>query len=163
MALSKIFTKLLLDDSYYSSWQYVPILAIAMIFSAASEFLGSVYFVNKRSTRSLFTAAAGAVTNIVLNFALIPFWGASGAAVATAVCYGLVFVIRLIDTQRFIAFDRSVIKTVINIVLIASQVVVMVIELPYWWIYQIAFVAFLLVFNGREVINSVLKILRKKV
>ena len=163
VALSKVFTKLLLADSYYSSWQYVPILAIAMIFSAFSEFLGSVYFVNKRSTRSLVTAAAGAMTNIALNFALIPFWGAIGAAIATAVCYGLVFVIRLVDTQKFIAFDRAMVKTAVNVALIVAQVVLMIIELPYWWIYQIAFVAFSLVFNGREIVNSVLKLLRKKV
>ena len=105
VALSKIFTKLLLAESYYSSWQYVPILAIAMIFSAFSEFLGSVYFVNKKSSRSLITAAAGAITNIILNFALIPFFGAMGAAVATAICYALVFLIRIIDTQKFISFD----------------------------------------------------------
>ena len=161
IAFSKLFTKLLLNESYYSSWQYVPILALAMIFSAFSEFLGSVYFVKKRSTRSLVTAAAGAVTNIILNFALIPFWGASGAAVATAICYGLVFVIRVIDTQKFIHFERAIFKTVVNIVLIVAQVVLMVIELPYWWVYQIGFVAFSLIFNGKEVITSVLKLIKK--
>ena len=161
IAFSKLFTKILLNESYYSSWQYVPILALAMIFSAFSEFLGSVYFVKKRSTRSLVTAAAGAGTNIILNFSLIPFWGASGAAVATAICYGLVFVIRVIDTQKFIHFERAIFKTVVNIVLIVAQVVLMVIELPYWWVYQIGFVAFSLIFNGKEVITSVLKLIKK--
>ena len=161
IAFSKLFTKILLNESYYTSWQYVPILAVAMLFSAFSEFLGSVYFVKKRSTRSLVTAAAGAVTNIILNFALIPFWGASGAAIATAICYGLVFVIRVIDTQKFIRFERSIIKTIVNIILIVSQVVLMVIDVPYWWIYQIVFVAFSLIFNGREIIISVSKLLKK--
>ena len=161
IALSKLFTKILLADSYYSSWQYVPILAIAMIFSTFTEFLGSVYFVHKRSTRSLVTAAVGAITNIVLNFALIPFWGASGAAIATAVCYALVFLIRMIDTQKFIRFDRSIVKTIVNTVLIVAQVVFMVIEPPLWWIYQIGFVAFALLFNGREVLRSVLKLIKK--
>ena len=162
IALSKIFTRLLLNESYYSSWQYVPILAIAMIFSAFSEFLGSVYFVKKKSTRSLITAAAGAVTNIILNFALIPFLGAMGAAIATAACYGLVFVIRIIDTQKYIRFDRAIIKSIVNTVLIVAQVILMIIELPYWWIYQIGFVAFSLVFNGREVLHSVLKLVKNK-
>ncbi len=161
IALSKLFTKILLADSYYSSWQYVPILAIAMIFSTFTEFLGSVYFVHKKSTRSLVTAAVGAMANIVLNFALIPFWGASGAAIATAVCYALVFLIRMIDTQKFIRFDRSIVKTIVNTVLIVAQVVFMVIEPPLWWIYQIGFVAFALVFNGREVLRSVLKLIKK--
>ena len=161
IAFSKIFTKLLLNERYYDSWKYVPILALAMIFSAFSEFLGSVYFVNKKSTRSLVTAAVGAVTNIILNFALIPLWDATGAAIATAICYALVFVIRVIDTQKYIKFNRGILKTVINTVVIVAQVVFMIIEMPYWWIYQIAFVAFLLVFNGREVLQSVLKLVKK--
>ena len=161
VALSKVFTRLLLNESYYSSWQYVPILVIAMIFSAFSEFLGSVYFVKKKSARSLVTAAAGAITNIILNFALIPFFGATGAAISTAICYGLVFLIRIIDTQKYIQFNRAIIKTAVNIVLIVAQVVLMVIELPYWWIYQIVFVVFSFVFNGREVLNSVLKLVKK--
>ena len=162
IALSKLFTKLLLNHAYYSSWQYVPILAIAMIFSAFTEFLGSVYFVNKKSARSLLTAAAGAITNIILNFALIPFFGAMGAAIATAVCYALVFLIRIVDTQKYIRFDRAVVKTVINAVLIVAQVVLMIAEPPYWWIYQIGFVVFSLVFNGKEVIRSVLKLIKNK-
>ena len=161
IAFSKLFTKILLADSYYSSWQYVPILAVAMVFSTFTEFLGSVYFVHKRSTRSLVTAAVGAITNIVLNFALIPYLGANGAAIATAICYGLVFLIRIIDTQKFIRFDRSIAKTVVNTVLIIAQVVFMVAEPPYWWAYQIAFVLFAIVFNGREVLKSVLRLIKK--
>jgi O-antigen/teichoic acid export membrane protein len=161
VAFSRLFTRILLNESYYDSWKYVPILAIAMIFSVFTEFLGSVYFVRKKSLKSLGTAAVGAITNIVLNFALIPFWGASGAAIATAVCYALVFLIRLADTQKYIKFDRSIAKTVINTVLIVAQVVVMVLDLPYWWAYQIGFVAVILVFNGREVIRSVLKLIKK--
>ena len=161
IAFSKLFTKILLNESYYSSWQYVPILVVAMVFSAFSEFLGSVYFVKKRTSRSLVTAAAGAITNIILNFSLIPFWGASGAAIATAISYALVFFIRIIDTQKFIRFDIALVKTLINTVLIVAQVIFMVIEIPYWWAYQIGFVAISLVFNGREVLNSVLKLVKK--
>ena len=34
IAGAKIFTRILLDDSYYASWQYVPVLVIAMAFSS---------------------------------------------------------------------------------------------------------------------------------
>ena len=162
IALSKVFTRLLLNESYYNSWQYVPILAIAMIFSAFSEFLGSVYFVYKKSASSLLTASLGSITNIILNFALIPFLGAIGAAIATAVCYALVFLIRIIDTQKYIQFDRAIGKTIVNTVLIVAQVILMIVELPYWWIYQIGFIIFALVFNGREILHSVLKLVKNK-
>ena len=162
VAFSKLFTRILLNESYYESWKYVPVLAVAMIFSAFTEFLGSVYFVHKRSKRSLATAAVGAITNITLNFALIPFFGAMGAAIATAICYMLVFLIRLIDTQKFIHFNRSIAKTTVNTILLTAQVTLMIIDPPYWWIYQIGFVGFAMVFNCREILRSVLKLLKKQ-
>jgi O-antigen/teichoic acid export membrane protein len=162
IAFSQIFTRLLLHESYFESWRYVPILAIAMVFSAFSEFLGSVYFVHKRSARSLLTAAVGAIVNIVLNFALIPSLGAMGAAIATAICYGIVFFIRVIDTKKYIPFSRAPIKTVVNTVAILAQTVLMLLQLPYWWIYQIAFVLFMAAFNGRDIVRTVITMLKTK-
>ena len=60
IAGSKIFTRILLADSYDSSWQFVPILVLATTFSTLVSFLGSVYFLRKKSTRSMLTALAGA-------------------------------------------------------------------------------------------------------
>ena len=162
VAMAKLFTKILLNESYYESWRFVPILAIAMIFSAFSEFLGSVYFVKKNSLRSLLTASVGALMNIILNFSLIPFFGAMGAAIATVICYSAVFLIRVIDTRKYINFDRAAVKTVVNSVAIFAQVVLMVLDLPFWWIYQICFVCLLVVFNGKDLVHSVLSILKRK-
>ena len=162
VAFSRIFTRLLLNESYYESWKYVPVLAIAMIFSAFSEFLGSVYFVGKKSSRSLITAAAGAIMNIILNFALIPIFGAMGAAVATAICYALVFFIRIVDTQKYIRFERAIVKTLINTALIIAQVVIIVLDVPFWWVFQIGFIAISLAFNGREMLVYAKRILKGK-
>ncbi len=162
IALAKVFTMLLLDKSYYSSWEYVPILVVAMAFSAFSEFLGSVYFVHKKSGRSLITASAGALANIALNFALIPLLGAVGAAIATVICYAIVFFIRLFDTQKFIKFERSFVKTAVNIFVITAQVILMMLEVPYWWVYQIIIVLFMIIFNGKDVFSAVMSLVRKK-
>ena len=162
IALAKVFTSILLHESYYSSWKYVPILVMAMAFSAFSEFLGSVYFVHKRSGRSLITAMVGAVVNIILNFAMIPILGALGAAIATAICYALVFIIRLFDTQKFIKFERCFLKSIVNICTITAQVILMIWEVPYWWLYQIGIVLFMVIFNGKDVLSTFLIIIRKK-
>ena len=135
---------------------------MAMVFSAFSEFLGSVYFVQKRSGRSLITAMVGAVVNIILNIVMIPIWGAIGAAIATVICYALVFFVRLFDTQKFIKFERSLKKSIVNICVMIAQVILMVWELPYWWIYQIGIVIFMIIFNGKDVFSFLLTVIRKK-
>ena len=162
VSFSKIMTMLLLNSSYYESWKYVPVLAVAMIFSAFSEFLGSVYFVHKKSVRSLITAAVGAAINIILNFILIPRMGAMGAAIATAVSYMAVFVIRLIDTPRYINFNRRFVRLAVNTTLIIAQTAIMVLELPYWWIWQIGLLAVIVVYNAKDFLAVALKFLKKR-
>ena len=161
IAGSKILTSLLLADSYYSSWQYVPVLSIAMIFSAFSAFVGSVYFLEKRSMRSFATAAIGALTNIVLNFALIPFLGAMGAAVATVASYLVAFVIRAYDTTKYLRFDLCPIKVAVNTLAITAQTVIMLLDLPMWILWQGIFVLFMLVFNGKEIFKAIMQLAKK--
>ena len=164
IAGSELLTMILLADSYYSSWKYVPVLAIAMIFSAFSAFMGSVYFLQKRSMRSFVTASIGAATNLLLNFALIPYFGAMGAAVATVVSYMVAFVIRAIDTAKYLKFNLCIPRLVINTLLIIAQTVLMITGIPnfeVWMLIQIAFVAIFAIFNGREIFSAVIGIIKK--
>ena len=164
IAGSKILTSLLLADSYYSSWQYVPVLALAMIFSAFSAFMGSVYFLEKRSIRSFVTASVGALTNIILNFALIPSFGAMGAAVATALSYMVAFTIRAIDSHKYLKFDLCIPRLVINTALMIAQTVLMLLDLAdpvFRILIQLAIVAIFAVYNGREIFRTVTQVAKK--
>lgn len=161
VVMSKVLTVLLLDDMYYSSWQYVPVLGIAMIFSAFSSFLGSVYFLRKKSVRSLLTMALGAGLNVVLNFALIPFWGAMGAAIATVISYMAVFIFRAYDTAKYVRFGLCIPKLIINSILLIAQTVIMVLEIPYWIYWQIGILVFIVIFNGREIIKAIFELSKK--
>ena len=102
ITLSKFITSIYLGSEYYSSWQYEPILVIATIFSCLVNFYASVYMAKKKSVLSMLTAGVGAIINIVLNFVLIPSLGAYGAAIATAVSFVVVFLIRAKNTKQFV-------------------------------------------------------------
>ena len=161
IAGATILTRLLLADSYYSSYKYVPVLVIAMSFSALVTFLGSVYFVEKKSVMSMLTSMAGAVINIILNFMLIPTRGAMGAAVATAISYFAVYVIRVIDTRNYLKFNMHSVRVAINTVVLIVQTVILIAGFKYWIYFEIALVAFMLVFNGREIVVTLSKIFGK--
>ncbi len=149
VAGAKIFTDILLADSYYASWQYVPVLVAATVFSTLVSFLGSVYFLEKKSTLSMLTAMMGAAINVILNFVMIPDHGAMGAAVATLVSYLAVFVIRAYDTRHYLRFSLHIPRVVINTAALLVQIVIMVSAFRYWKYAQLALLAFLLIFNGR--------------
>ena len=161
IAGSTVLTRLLLAESYYSSYRYVPVLVIAMTFSALVTFLGSVYFVEKKSVMSMLTSMAGAVINIILNFMLIPTKGAMGAAVATAISYFAVYVIRVIDTRNYLKFNMHSVRVAINTAILIAQTVILIAGFKYWIYFEIGLVVFMLVFNGREIAKTVSKIFGK--
>ena len=161
IAGATVFTKLLLDDSYYASWKYVPILVIAMTFSSLVSFLGSVYFLEKKSLMSMVTSMAGAFINVILNFMLIPEHGAMGAAVATMISYMAVYVIRAYDTRFYLRFNMHTVRVIVNTLVLCAQAFVMIESVRYWKYIQLAIVLFMLIFNGREILATVGRMSKK--
>ena len=160
VAGAKIFTRILLSDSYYESWSFVPVLVAATTFSTLVSFLGSVYFLKKKSTLSMLTAMAGAIINVILNFLMIPHYGAMGAAIATLISYVAVYVIRGIDTKRFLRFKLHTLRVLINTAVLLLQVIFMTLEAPYWIWIQAGILVFMLIFNGKGIFLTVLRFAR---
>ena len=158
---TQIATRLLLDDSYFSAWTFMPVLLIATVFSSLVTFIGTIYTVKKKTTMSLLTAALGAILNIVLNLAMIPHLGAQGAGIATAISYFAVFAFRAIHSKSFMPFDLKIHKIAINTVIVLVQIVFMVLGLPYNVFVQILMLLALFAVNGATIVSAFTKLLKK--
>ncbi|MBE6531739.1 MAG: hypothetical protein E7679_06620 [Ruminococcaceae bacterium] len=156
---SKIFTEILLADSYYESWRYVPILVVATLFSSLVSFMGSVYFVEKKSVLSMVTALMGALINVVLNFVMIPDHGAMGAAVATLISYLAVYIIRAYDTKRYVKFDLHTVCLIINVLLLAVQTAAMYSGNRYSYPAQALIALVIIAINAKGIIRAVKELL----
>lgn len=133
IALAKPAIRILSTEQYYSAWQYVPLLSASMIFTAFVSFTGTVYVVTKQSGISFITAMAGAVINIALNLLLIPSpLGVQGAAIATFLSYFAVFLIRAVNSRKYIPFKLYGRHIAVNTALITLQIIFSVLELPLW-------------------------------
>ncbi len=164
-AFSVPMIKLLTTESYYSAWQFVPTLSLAMVFSAFANFMGSVYVVEKRSKNSFLTTMAGAILNIGLNFVLIPKIGTQGAAIATFASYFIVFLIRAVDAKKYIPFKANAVYVIINTVVVLIQCAFMIFSLPFNYIVQVVAVLILIVLNFKFVwvfMDKILKFLKLK-
>ncbi len=173
IAFSRIFASILFADSYYTAWEFIPVLVISSVFSSFVNFLSSVYMVKKRSMKSFITSMIGALTNITLNFLLIPSTlefgafglrcaglGAQGAAIATVVSYLLVFVIRSIDTGKLLKFDMHISRLVLNtLIVIVSAVAMLLLESMIWLIVSQAVAILLIVaVNAKALIGAVKRV-----
>lgn len=158
---TRVIPHVLFAPAYYEAWKYIPLLVISMVFTCMVNFLGSIYMVEKKSVRSLVTAAISAVINILLNLWWIPLYGVNGAAAATLVCYLVVFAIRLVDTRRYIRICWNWVRLIGCTVLLLLQTVLLLTEVPLWWLWEIVLFAAVLTLCGKELWNSVKGVLRR--
>ena len=154
-------TRILLNESYFSAWSFMPVLLLATVFSSLVTFIGTIYTVKKKTTMSLVTAAVGAGINIVLNLYLIPRMGAQGAGIATAISYFAVFVLRAVHSKSFMPFDLKAYKLALNTLIVFIQIVFMVLGLPFNFIVQGLLVFALFVVNAKTLIGAIKGILKK--
>ncbi|MEG2770277.1 MAG: polysaccharide biosynthesis C-terminal domain-containing protein, partial [Oscillospiraceae bacterium] len=156
---SKVFMNILAAKSYYDGWIYIPILVIAMTFSCFVTFIGSIYVVEKKSWLSFFTMLLGAVLNLILNALFIPIMGAVGAGVATFISYLLVFVIRAVNTRKFIKMNLYTGKLVVNTLLLIAEAAVMMLQPKLWILYAGAITVVILALNFKALWLSAKKLL----
>lgn len=93
----------------FSGKEFLPavltgqILAVRLVFSALDNiFYNQVLIPTGHEKEACIGTAAGAVTNLVLNAILIPLLKTDGAAIATVVAEGVVFVYFIMTTRKII-------------------------------------------------------------
>ena len=124
----KILAHFLYAKDFFVAWKYVPWLTIAIVFGSLSGYIGGFFSAVKNSKIFAQSTVVGAVSNIVLNLVMTPFMGALGAAIATAVCYFVVWVIRYWNSKKFIKLKINLKRDLITYVLLAAQSIVLLLE-----------------------------------
>lgn len=134
-----VFTNFMFAKEYSNARYFIPILAVATVYSCMVSFLGSVYTVKKKSVKAMITALGGAVLNITLNFVLIPEsignvklagMGGLGAAIATLASYLLVFLLRTGDVKKQLPFNMHLPVMAVNSLCIMGQAAIATWRVP---------------------------------
>ena len=158
--LAKPLISLLADEAYFEAWTFVPVLIMATIYACFSTFMTSIYMVEKRGSLNLLTMMAGAVTNVVLNLLLIPKLGAQGAAIATFISYVLVFVLRAVNSRKFININISPIQLIINVALTGGMSYIMIAGIPHNFIISIVITLVIIAVNIKPLLGFALQLLK---
>lgn len=165
IVLCRLEIRVLAARSYYAAWQYVPMLAMAMVFSAFSSFMNSVYVVMEKSHLSLWTAVWGAGANILMNLWMIPRIGIQGAAIATLVSYLMCFGIRAVSARRLIPFRLYPGRLTVSTGLLMLQSLLCFWGSPIQPFAQMGAFVLLVTVNHKpifEMLEQVLRIIRRR-
>lgn len=117
----KILAHFLYAKDFFVAWKYVPWLTISIVFGSLSGYIGGFFSAVKNSKIFAQSTVIGAVSNIILNLIMTPFMGALGAAIATAVCYFVVWVIRYWHSKKFIKLKIHLKRDLVTYALLVMQ------------------------------------------
>lgn len=167
--ISKVVMTFMVGKDFFISWRYIPVLTLGTTFGLLATFLASVYMLRLKSKNSMVTTMICAAVNIALNCILIPvlgnhfgaFWGAMGAGIATFISYFVLFLIRAVDTQKYLKIQWNIKKTLVSVVILFVQALIMTAEVPFWFVLVPALFVLLAAINAREILLSVNKLLRR--
>jgi len=91
----------LISTNYWAGLKIVPWVLLGYIFSGIGTNLNAGIQIEKKTMYLLPTSLSGSITNVILNFLLIPLFGIMGAAYATTAGYAAVAISLYIVVQRF--------------------------------------------------------------
>lgn len=137
LTIMKPFLKVYVEQSFYEAWKYTPFLVIGCVYLTMGTFMSTTYNVHKDSMGFLISATIGAVTNVSLNFLLIPQFEVYGAAIATCISYIVVFVFRYFHTRKYIVFSVKNKEFIVGSVLLIVSSILMYDERPIGMALQV--------------------------
>ena len=137
----------IMKSNYYYAWHFVPFLALASTCSCYNQFLNSVYVVNKKSTHSLWTMLAGAVSNCIMNYFFIKWFGPVGATYASFLGLGIVFTLRALDAHTMIGMSIHPGRVAFNFAVLAAEALLLLAETPLYGLWTGLITAFVIAVN----------------
>ena len=121
ISASRVLAKFLYSKDFYLAWKYVPFLLVAVLFGALSGYIGAIFSAVKDARIFASSTLIGAGVNLFCNFVLVKFYGALGAAIATALCYWIIYTIRLQNSKKYIQMKLDIFRDYFAYVLLIVQ------------------------------------------
>ena len=117
--------RFLYAKDFFEAWKYVPFLLLSVVFIANCGFFESMLTLHKKTKLIALTTFIGAAVNTVLNFILIYYLGALGAAIATVCGYFVMWITRIRPALKEYCFYINWKKQIATYILLLTEAVIM--------------------------------------
>lgn len=155
----KPITSVFLGEEYYSAWQVMPFLLVAISFFSFAQFLGSIYSASKKTTMALITNVIGVVVSLVMNILLVVVFriGIIGSSIATVCSYLVLWTVRMKNTNKIVPIKYNKKKIIAATAIVIVQAIMVTLWIDTITTYVISAVAFvsLVVIFFRDIIGLI--------
>ncbi|MCD8235237.1 MAG: flippase [Prevotellaceae bacterium] len=160
----KILARFLYANDFYTAWEYVPVLLMAMIFSGMANYIGGIFQAANDTKIIMTSTLVAAGTNIVLNLILIYQIGAMGAAIATLISNATNWAVRLRRSRKYAKLGVNLKRDIPVYLLLLAQSVALFLNIQVFIVVIIEVVAFIvIVLLYFKEIKSILEMVKTKV
>jgi len=101
-ALAREAIQIMATPDFYSAYRVVPFIALAWVIHGLVNMAALGMALAKKTWWMPIIVAIATVTNLGLNFLLVPMWGMVGAAIATAVAFSILPTGLVLVSRRYI-------------------------------------------------------------
>lgn len=144
--------QILFQKEFFTAWQLVPPLLFSAAMNQMSLCCENICVAMGRTKVLSGTAIIGAAVNIVLNICMIPTMGAYGAAIATAIGFAVVWLVRYIWVKKGMELKNNHAHEVASYGILLGQMI-----LAYWGnrfvLFQLAGCAQLLFLYRKQIVK----------
>ena len=152
MLINIPLAKILFQNDFFTAWKLVPPLLVAATMNHISLSCQNICIAMGKTKLVSATAMIGALVNLILNLFMIPRMHAYGAALATALGFSVVWLVRYIWTKKNMMLKNNQLQEVVSYGALYGQMV-----LAYWGnrflAVQMAITALILFLYRKEIIN----------
>ena len=74
----------------------------------------------------------------------------------------VVFLLRALNSRRYMHIQFGAPKLVLNLVVLLAQAVLMILDVPYWWLWEILLTLLMFVCNIRQILQTLQRILGRR-
>lgn len=146
LIFNQFIAHILYAKEFYQAWQFTPPLLVGTVFNGIALFEGCIFTAVKDTKSVTISTLVGSGINTLLNFILIPFWGAEGAALATLVGYLCVWIVRTIQVKKIVRMKVNWLSQVVSLAILVVQ---MLISMKGQHLIQVPFLVLLIIMQHK--------------
>lgn len=165
MSFSQLITKIVMGKEFFDAWYFMPTLLLGTAFFSLAQYLGSIYTASKNTKMAFVTNIVAAVLNVIFNIILLKLVGPIGSAIATTICYFVLWIYRVINTRKIIRIKYEIHKIILTVILLLINTIVITLQIHLWYLFSIIIVLLIIGVNIKNIMTfckSCIKILKEK-
>lgn len=154
---------LLIDEKFYSSIEYMPIICCGVVVSNIATYVGITFTIHKTSKYFLYSSILAAITALIANILLIPIYGLMGACISIIISQIVMLLYRWIKSKSFVDIENKKQVFLFCIFYLASLFIYYAIDTLVLRTLLLIILMIIFVYLNRDLLNSVFLIIKSKI